>query len=408
MADRDPTLARAGITPPPKGQDTSTGMPTPGVTAAVKDLTTGQVQKVGLTVPQFHEYLRGVPGQFDNLMDNHAGQVIQKLAQSPGRPVQPPTNNTINAPGGGQVKMYGLPGTVRVGQPQGGGEKLQPLRSGPVPASPDARPRNDDPDAGTSPELRPDRVFIGADGKQYIRGGGNHFDSSGKQIPPGVITPYTPPAPSQGPQPSTGTNPDGTSYTMTPPREDNQGGAQPRTLRVIKYGQGQDFNRDTGQPIPQFNTDQLTKFHEQELKNQGQIATWGVRGQNTADIARQKIAQSNLNNWRTNATRIQTQQLSDFSKQINAKIGALGNGYLHSDEGLQEIQQMARRLGMDPNALLEHLQPTGQSQGAQVQGGGQQAQPQQTDILYLKAHPESRGGFDAHFGQGASARILGQ
>ena len=68
---------------------------------------------------------------------------------------------------------------------------------------------------------------------------------------------------------------------------------------------------------------------------------------------------------------------------------------------------MARRLGMDPNALLEHLQPG----GGQPQGNGQQtqqAQPQQTDILYLKAHPESRGGFDAHFGQGASARILGQ
>ena len=48
----------------------------------------GQPQQYHLTVPQYNQFLHGVGGQFDNLMEQDVSQVLNRLQQSAGKPVQ--------------------------------------------------------------------------------------------------------------------------------------------------------------------------------------------------------------------------------------------------------------------------------------------------------------------------------
>jgi hypothetical protein len=431
MNNRAPIFDKVGITPPTKGQDTTTGMPPTGnggVTAAVKDLTTGQAQKVDLTVPQFHEFLRGQSGQFDNLMDNHAGNVIQKVAQGQGRPLQQrqqqrqPNNVQPADTGGGQVVIHavgpGPDGTsgVRIGKDLA---HMKPLNYEPI----------------TDPNNRTPPTANSVGGAGFGKPGKYTYDDEGHWYPSAENHPGTYPAGSKA-IPYTNSNdvdvgvprsmrpervvpdgkggqmvqmPDGSTKPYQPGNQEGGSGIPASNApvdaryRIVRGGFSTTDYDANGQPIPQYNAQQRSDQLIQDKKNEGQIATWGVRSQSTADIARQKIAQSNLNNWRTNATRIQQGQLSDFTHFVNGQTAANPN-WIHSDEGLAAIQQMGRRLGMDPNTLLEHLQPTGGAPMGGVQGGGvnsgsgQQAQP-----LPSKGTPLQQG--QAYRDQGGNVKV---
>jgi hypothetical protein len=78
------------------------------------------------------------------------------------------------------------------------------------------------------------------------------------------------------------------------------------------------------------------------------------------------------------------------------------SSYLTANPGAtpQAIRQQMAILGINPQAFTQQ-QPQAPAQQAQAQqGGGPEA--------YLRSHPETRDQYDAKFGPGAAAKVLGQ
>lgn len=87
---------------------------------------TGQPKQFHLTIPQYNQFLHGQGGQFDNLMEQDVSQVISRIAQSGGRPVQQ------HRPGvGGTPPQGGAPQAPQTPQPPQGGAPQAPQPAAP-------------------------------------------------------------------------------------------------------------------------------------------------------------------------------------------------------------------------------------------------------------------------------------
>lgn len=88
-----------------------------------------QAQQFHLTVPQYNQFLHGVGGQYDNLMEQDVGQVLERLQQSAGKPVQQVQGQQ---PQGQQPQGGGMPPPSGAGGPGVPGYQAPAPQPGPI------------------------------------------------------------------------------------------------------------------------------------------------------------------------------------------------------------------------------------------------------------------------------------
>lgn len=97
-------------------------------------------------------------------------------------------------------------------------------------------------------------------------------------------------------------------------------------------------------------------------------------------------------------------QIKPYAKKASDIINSNPRGYIKDPEYIEAKAKVAEIRG-----LIEKVRQrvdTGKSDTASAPA--QNAAPQQSDVDYLKANPDQRDNFDAHFGSGAAAKILGK
>lgn len=173
---------------------------------------------------------------------------------------------------------------------------------------------------------------------------------------------------------------------------------------------------------------QQAKFLESDLETQGKqdsaerIAE--LHGEQLANAARVRADTSRTNNENNNSTRRAAQEIAakgldqkqmqflqklaaDAAKTNNVEAGKTLRAILAQPQGVDADQVNEALKKMKLPTMPTQLQAAPQVAAPQAQAPGAK-QPQQSDIDYLKAHPEIKQKFDARFGAGASTRYLGQ
>lgn len=174
--------------------------------------------------------------------------------------------------------------------------------------------------------------------------------------------------------------------------------------------------------------DQLGAKAERANKLDVANATWGHReniaktgADRAIEVQRMRSATARENNQNTNATRLGMSQIAAQQRALTGQQAQLvsmvrsqiaANPSADPQAMLRTIAPLAARFGIDPRRVVSLAIAGAPAGGAATAGqeplGNNQPQPQQTDIAYLRAHPEVAAKFDARFGAGASQRALGQ
>lgn len=383
-----------------------------GVTAAVTDAN-GRQQQIPMTLEAYRAFLAGPYSQFDNLMNKPVQQVLNNannqtgsIGHNVGMRAQQPGGPVIHAVGPGNGP--GASG-VRVGPDLAHMRNLpyEPIppagaTSGPwgqgKPAGASEVNADSSPDAGVPQDLRPDRVVNTPNGPMI-------------QKPDGTQVPYNP---KNDDGTTYGKNPDGTTYSFTPPKPlTGEPGATITTIRGTNVSR---YDKNTGRMLPDYNQQQQHEQELQRLRNEGlqpKTDAYNKRTQSTANTKAQQIKSNERIAWEKNQSADRIAARSNLTNLARSALTANGGDADATNKAVNLIARDALKLGLNPGEIVRDAQSSPEMEQSNApamstQGAGNIPAPAVQRLRQNAHNPQERQQFDAIFGAGAAAKILGQ